>query len=291
MAQGAVPIRESVGAALRFSRENLRFIVIVAALGAVATTLISAIGIAAPALVPLVSLGTALVQTFVYAAFTGCALFGAPAVRNRWPADGGRVWAAMVVIAFLMFIVLVVVTIPVMIMLMVGPLASYVPELTRAGRDEAAVMAVMTRFVEEKPGAILAVMLFYAAIWFVLTSRLYLAAPATVDQRRILTFETWAWTKGATLRIIAARLMLLLPANILVGALGYLIGRLVGVNTLSPGAAAIAANPLGLIVYTLVASFITYALYLALEAGLSTSLYQGLKPAAARTATRGSTDL
>jgi len=127
------------------------------------------------------------------------------------------------------------------------------------------------------------VTLFYGAVWMLLTSRLYLAAPASVDQRRVLSLETWAWTKGSVLRITAARLLLLAPANILVGAIGHLIGRALGMNTLDPAsvAALAAANPAGYLVYILIAAFLSFALFSSLEAGLSSYLYRGLKPAGA----------
>jgi hypothetical protein len=60
-----------------------------------------------------------------------------------------------------------------------------------------------------------------------------------------------------------------------------LIGRLVGINTLDPASisAAVAANPIGVLGFDLVRSFIILALYAPLEAGLSAYLYRGLKPA------------
>jgi hypothetical protein len=279
---GNVPIRESVGAALRFSRENVRFIALVAGAGALATTAFSGLAMAAPVLGLFASLGSSLAHAAVYAALVGAFLRGPAEARGRWLADGWRVFAAMAVIGFFLFIVFFVLSIPVMIILFAGPMAPYVADLQSAAADQAAVMAVMTRFAEENPGALLAVTLFYSAVWLLLTSRLYLAAPASVDAGRILTFETWKWTQGATLRIIGARLLLLAPANILSGALGYLAGRLVGVDAFNPASAAAAAtsNPAGFLFYVLVAGFISFALYSALEAGLSSYIYRGLKPAA-----------
>jgi hypothetical protein len=152
-------------------------------------------------------------------------------------------------------------------------------DLEGAGSNPDQVMRVMTRFADEQPGVMLAVALFYGVIWFLLTSRLYLAAPATVDQQRVRAFDTWKWTRGATLRIIGARLMLLVPANIFVGALSYIVARLLGVDPLDPAAAA--GNWIGLVLDAFVGSFITFALYLSLEAGLSSALYRALKPAPA----------
>jgi hypothetical protein len=73
--------------------------------------------------------------------------------------------------------------------------------------------------------------------------------------------------------------MLLLPANIFVGAVGHLIGRLVGVNTLDPSTATAVAqsNPIAYIVFVFVAGVLSLGLYSALEAGLSTALYGSLK--------------
>ena len=129
--------------------------------------------------------------------------------------------------------------------------------------------------------ALLLTFLFYAILWFALTSRLYLAAPASAEQGRILTFETWSWTKGQTLRITAARLMLLAPAYVLVSALSLLIGRAVGIDILNPMTAAevAQANSLLYLGFVFVSGLINLALYTALEAGLSIYLYRGLKPA------------
>jgi hypothetical protein len=292
MAEAAGLIRESVGAALRFSRENARFIAVVGGVGALVMALLALLGLVAQPVSLITSVASGVAQAFAYAALTGAALFGASEARRRWLREGGRLWAAMVIVGFFLFIVFFVISIPVMMVLAVGPLAAYRDELTSAGANQAEVMAVMTRFAEENPGVMIAVFAFYCAAWLLLSSRLYLAAPATVEQERVSTFETWAWTRGSTLRIVGARLMLLLPANIFVGALGYLAGRLVGVDTLNPTAsvATVAANPLGFAFYVFVATFLSLALYSALEAGLSATLYRALKPAAAESAVRGSTD-
>jgi hypothetical protein len=75
--------------------------------------------------------------------------------------------------------------------------------------------------------------------------------------------------------------MLLIPAYILMFALTTLLGRVFGFNMLDAGSlqAAVSANPVGLIVFEFVSSFVVLALYASLEAGLSSYLYRGLKPA------------
>jgi hypothetical protein len=281
MAAGAVPIRESVGAAFRFVRENVRFVGIAALIGATGAVIITGVSLAAPQAGIVAAVASGLVQAFVYAALIGCALFGAAAAGSRWRTDGWRVWAAMVVVGFFLCIVMFVLTIPVSIILAVGPLAPYAAELQRVGGDQQAVLRIMMEFVQQNPTAILIVFLFYSIVWFLLTSRLYLAAPASVEAGRMLTFETWSWTKGAVLRITAARLLLLAPAYILAGAVGHLIGRMFGIDTLDAATivATARANPAGMLVFEFLRSLIILALYAPLEAGLSSYLYRGLKPA------------
>jgi hypothetical protein len=285
MAEGAVPIRESVGAAFRFVRENTRFVGIAAVFGALGAVIITGVGLAVPQVGVVAAVASGLVQAFVYAALVGGALFGSAAASTRWRTDGWRVWAAMVVVGLFLCIVFVVLTIPVSIILAAGPLAPYAADLQRAGGDQDAVLQIMMQFVQQNPTAILLVFLFYSIVWFLLTSRLYLAAPASVEAGRMLTFETWSWTKGSMLRITAARLLLLAPAYILAGAVGHLIGRMFGIDTLDANsiAAVAQANPTGMLAFEFLRSLIIFGLYAPLEAGLSSYLYRGLKPATAPT--------
>lgn len=274
-------VRDCVGAALRFVRENLRFVATAAGVGAVGAGVIAAAAAAVPQVALLTSIASTLLQAFVYAALTSAMLFGAASVRARLASDGGRVWLAMAIVGVLMGIVIFVVSIPVVIALIAGPLGAYSDELQTAGSDQAAVMTVMLRFMQENPVAVLVVTLFFFTIWFLLTSRLYLAAPASVDQKRVMTFETWSWTKGNMLRIVAARLMLLVPAYLLVFALSYLIGYGFGIDPTNAAAIAgvAAANPVAFLMYAAASAFVTFFLYNALEAGLSAAIYSALKPA------------
>jgi hypothetical protein len=281
---GAVPIQESVGAALASVRSNLRFVLTVSLIGAIVLSLVTGLALFVPQVGLLTTVGAMFVRAATYAAFILAAFGFAASAQQRAFSDGLRVWAAMAVVGFFMCIMMFVLLIPGMIALFSGPMAPYVGDLERAGSDQAAVISVMTRFVQEQPGALVGFVLFYAIVWILLTSRLFLAAPASVEAGRILTFETWAWTKGSMLRITAARLMLLGPAYILVAALDYVIAAAAGINAMDPIATAAVAqsNPALFIAYVFATSFITFALYSSLEAGLSTYLYRGLKPAAAQ---------
>ncbi len=274
-AENDLPIRDSVGAALRVSRESWRVVLPLAALGAGAATLLAALALAASPLGLLSFFLATMVQACVYAALLSVALHGAVPPAARLAGDGARVWAAVAVIGFFLFIVFFVLLIVAATVLAAGPLGAYVPELERAGQDQEAVMAVLMRFAREQPAPLLATGLALGAVWLLLTSRLYLAAPASLEQKRILSFDTWSWTKGAMLRICAARLMLLVPANILVSALGFVAGRMVGIDAMAPEAA---GNVAGFLVYTFVAHFMTFGFYAFLEAGLSAAIYRRLRP-------------
>lgn len=281
MAAGAVPVKESVGAALRFVRENWRFVGTVAGIFAAVSTLLALVTLSQPALGIVTMVANGIVQALCYGALTTAALLGVAQVRSRVALDGWRVWSSMVIVGFFMFIVMFAVFMVVGMALFAGPLASYIGDLQGAGADEQRVMEILTRVSQEQPGPLLLAMLFVGAIWLVLTSRLYLAAPASVEAGRTLTFETWKWTQGAVLGISWARLMLLIPAYVLMFAVTTLLGRFFGFDMLNAASLqeAVRANPVGLIVFEFVSSFVVSALYASLEAGLSAYLYRGLKPA------------
>ena len=273
-------VKSSVGEALAFARANLRFIATLAALGAVAVALLSGLSQVVPVLGFALAIFTTIVEAAIYAALIGAMFYGVAAVRERLGADTGRVWAAMAIIGFFLTIVMVVTTVPIVIVLFSGPMAPFVDDIQAAGQDQSAMMQVMAQFAAASPAWIVGVCLVVAAIWFFLTSRLYLSAPASLDQKRILTFETWNWTRGHVLRITGARLMLLTPAYILVNALNMALGQIVGIKLFDPEAtqAFIQANPALFAGYVVVTSFISLFVYLPLEAGLSTALYRKLRP-------------
>jgi hypothetical protein len=268
-------IRDNVGAALRFVRENWRFVLVVAAIAAFAEGVTFFLMGATLSWMLLLGVITAA----AYAALARAALFGPSGVQQSLPADGARVFAAMAVIGFFLTIIFIMLTFVAMSIL----IAPFEAEVKAAGEDQAALMEIMNRAVEGQPGTLAWTIVAGAVIVFLLTSRFYLAAPACVDQKRIVVFESWKWTRGNLLRIIGARLMLFIPALILVGALQSLVALAIGAPGGDPGALAgyAAATPAGFAAFYAAASFLQIAIYSALEAGLSANLYKSLKPPAA----------
>ena len=263
----------------------MRFIALAGTAGAGALTLIGALAMVAPQLGLVTTILSTFVQALVYAALVGAALFGSGAVRVRWLNDGMRVWAAMAIIGFFMFIVMFVAFMVAGIVLVAGPLGPYMQDLQNAGSDSAQVLAVMTRFAEANQITLLALTLFIGGIWLLLTSRLYLAAPASVDQQRILTFETWKWTKGGD-AAHHRREAVAAPARQHFRRRPRTLGRGASLASIRwiPRPPPKPPRPTRLAICSLSSSraLLTFALYSALEAGLSSYLYRGLKPADAR---------
>ena len=276
-----VPVQESVGAALRNLRQHWRIGAAMAAIGALTLAIISSV----TPLVPILAIPLAVLSTFVsaavYAAFTRLSLSGADSVRLAVLSDAWRVWSAMIVVGFFLFIVFVVLALPGLVVMGVILAPRYGEALQSATGDEAASIAVMQRIATENPGLILAYIIFYGLIWLLVTSRLYLSAPATLDAKRVLTFETWPWTKGGMWRITGARLLLLAPAYVLYSALTYLFGLPFGANAADPIALESfgRANGPAFAALSFIGGFLQLGLYVALEAGLSAHLYRGMKPA------------
>lgn len=277
-APGKLPIRDSIGAALRFARGNWRFVLGVAALGAGAHTLALA-GLGSnllwfPALIA--------VSGAVHAVLTRAALSGAPGAASTLAGDTGRTIAAGAIVGFfaaMIVLVLLYVSMGVLI-------APYVDEAKALLEDQAGLRALMERAVREQPAILSWTIGIGALIMLALTSRFYYAAPASIERGRILVFESWRSTKGAMWRVIAARVVLLGPALILVGALQSLAGMVVGVSGADPAAMAARAeaNPLAFVAFYGVAQFLQIAIYTSLEAGLSASLYRAFQQQAPRPA-------
>ena len=265
-------VQDSVGTALHYVRSNWQNIVVIGVIAALAATTVQMIGGLAPNL-PFLTIGVVLLlNALIYAIFVGLALRGQP-LRFIW-SEGVRLFAAMGVIAFFLCIVGFVLAMVGGVILLSGPYASYLPEVSRASGDQAAVNQILMRMWVQNPWPMVALGAFYFAAWFYLTTRLYLAGPATIDRGRILTFETWSWTKHAALKVAGARALLVGPAFVLTFALTYLIGRAAGIDLFNMSAPAPQAG--AAFAFAIVSAFINYCVSDAISAGLSTALYRDL---------------
>ncbi len=273
---GKTPILESASAGLRFAVQNLRATLPVAAIGAIipACATVSAL---APAIAQnvglslLVQVASLLTQAVVYAVFlrTAFAVAGEPAPGGVGRSVGSLL-GAMIAVGFFLFIVCVVLM--VVALIVVGPaVAPYAAQIEAAQTDPAAQAALVQDILRSDPAPFAVLAIAFFVIWMTLTSRLYLAAPASVGEGRVRSFETWPWTKGNMLRIIAARLALIIPLAIVVAIVQSLLQTILGVGDFARAFAT-----------AYVVHIATFALLWAAEAGLSAYLYRGLRQAPAQ---------
>lgn len=282
---GKVPLLESLQAALAFARTNF-------AAFAPGAALVALIAVAPNVLAAQAMAGNDIAGTALGMALMGAigAVFYAATLRRAMelPAatpnvlglsfggDELRLIAAMAVVGFFLFIVFTVGMIPA-IAVFAFAIAPFTKDLQNAGNDQAAVAAILQRAIESNPSVFLGLMLGYGFLWMALTSRLYLAAPATVADKAIRSFETWAWTKGNMLRIIGVRIMLLVPAFFAASLIQSAAATALGLSGPNLQAALAAAQPAALLV-TFVGGFASLLLYSLMEAGLSAYLHRGLRP-------------
>lgn len=281
MTNPVTPARDSVGAALRFVRLQWRRIGLIALVAAAAAAAINLASLGAGAPLSLViALVSTLIQAGIYAALLGASL--APsAPPMSIVGNTGRVWAAMLIVGFVLVLAMLVLALPLGVVL--GPyLQPYAQQIVAAHGDQAAFMPLLERFSEQQPGVFLGIFFAVAAVWLLLSSRFFLAAPASVDAKRIQTFETWPWTKNNMLRITVARIVLLGPALVFAQTLSILSARALGFDMLQGGdiAAFAARNPAAFIAFSFAQQFVLVLVYNSLEAGLAASFYKALKPAA-----------
>lgn len=267
-------IRDSVGAALRFVREDWRLVFSVAAAAALAQGLVLMLG---ANLIWFVVLITAMVVA--HTAIVSGALGVPRPFWSRLGGDASRVGIALLLIGFALAILALMGAFVAMSVL----IAPYSEQVKAAGEDQAAISAIVDRALTEQPHVMTTMMVITFVVVFLLTTRFYLAAPASIDRGRVTVFSSWKLTQGNFLRIAGARLLLLAPAFIFVSALQSLVALGLGAPAGDPFAMmAWARSNLGSFqVFYTVSLFLQISFFLSLEAGLSAHLYKALKPPAA----------
>ncbi len=276
---GKVPIFQCASAAVSAWRAGLRALLPSAGLMGVAATVLSLlIGPSAIASNPgaLVSLSAAMLgPTALYYAAAMRGAFGQGYGVNRDVVrDGLAVFTGVGVVGFFLLLALIATNLAANAILF----APFVEELQAAGEDPAVMQNVAERIVTENPEGVALVFALFAAITMLLTSRLYLAGPESVAAHRGRSFETWTWTKGNLLRIIAVRLVLLVPAYALSVLAGFVVaGPVVALLSGAGNAPSAPAVAVGLGIVT----FLMALVHQGLEAHVCVVLHKGLRPTSA----------
>ncbi|MEQ1618605.1 MAG: hypothetical protein ABL883_09715 [Terricaulis sp.] len=262
-------MRASVGAALRFVREEWRLVLLVAGIGAVAQALaLAALG--ATLSWPVAFL---LIAIAGHAALTRATLSGSARVQLNLAGDTLRTLGCVAIVGLFAAIVFIVV----LYLAMSALIAPYMEQAKAAGENEAALRAVLETAIAAQPDLLRWIGLAGAVIIFALTSRFFFAAPLSIERGKVLAFQSWAATRGYLLKIMLARFVLLAPALTLAGALQSIAGVGAGVPVGDPILIIQRAfsNPL----FWGALQFLQIAVYGALEASLSAHLYRRLAPA------------
>lgn len=260
-------IRDTVGAALRFVRENVRFVVTVAAVAALGQAVLLPFG---PNLAWMA--GVLIAVLIAHTVLTTAALGAKPTEGIQ--ANAGRVGLAMLLVG----LVLAIIFIMLMFTAMSFIIAPYQAEVQAAGENQAAVQAIVERALQEQQHIMSYAMFAGAVIAFLVTTRFYLVVPATIERKRISVFDSWRMTRGNFLRIIGARLLLLGPAFIFASALQALLATVVGAPTSDPVQMLqyAQANLLGFAIFYTLSIFLQIVIYSVLEAALSAKIYRKL---------------
>jgi hypothetical protein len=280
---GKVPIQKSIIAALDGWRTDLPGLLPYAlGTGVFAAALSFAMMPLLTGQNPLTALGfqalLALGASLFFARAMAPGLGRAGATFNQIVANALSVYGAILIVGFFMTLVIGVAMMPGVAVLGLV-MVPYQAQLEAAGSDFSAQLPILQEVAKANPEVMIGLALVYGFIWLALTSRFYLAAPASAEANRPLSFETWRLTQGNMLRIMAARLGLLIPAFMLMVVLSTALVSLLGVPQTELGQAVPMPNPLVYAAAQGISMFVSSLFYSALEARLSAFLYQGLKPA------------
>jgi hypothetical protein len=276
------PARDAIGAALLFVRSRWRLVLTAAGVFALAQT--AAVLLTGPSLIWMVVVIGGFAT--VHALFTNAAL-GAADARQDLPGHAGRLTLGMGLIGLFGFIVMLMVVFVAMSFLV----APYAAEIEAVRENEAAVREITERAIAAQPDLMMWFLVLGGVLLFVLTARFFLAAPATVDRKRVLVFESWPMTRGSFLRIVAARIVLLGPALVFAGALHAIVASLLGAPADPAGQMAfIQSSRMNFAFVYGSALFFQTAVYGALEAALSANFYKLLNGRAPPPVAQGSTD-
>lgn len=131
--------------------------------------------------------------------------------------------------------------------------------------------AITLALGEAGSAALLLFIMLVFAIFILIAARLSMVNAATVGERRIVIFQTWSWTRGNVLRVIAALILTFLPVIMINNLIGSVA---IAIMQSMPGAGE--SIPL-LVMASFVVSFATSMTSIPTIA-LGATLYKGLRP-------------
>lgn len=281
-----VPILECVRASWLFLFENWRLFLPAAALVAAISQigLVLSFGMAPADGQPQSALQGPLVDILIYTPVAIASLFFAAAVLRKavrdefigrtglvFGPDELRLLGVMLAMACL-YLPLAGLVVFVLAITVFGRIATSPEALEALLADSEALNNAITLALGETGSAALSLfIMIIVAIFILIAARLSMVNAATIGERRIVIFQTWSWTRGNVLRVIAALILTFLPViliNNLVGSIAIALMQAM------PGASE--SVPL-LLLASFAVSFVTSMTSIP-PLALGATLYKGLRP-------------
>ena len=202
------------------------------------------------------------------------------AVRNEFIAPTGLAFRAdetrlLGVSAGLLCVVLPFVALVYLVMTfgVLARLASTPAELERVLNDpEALSTALETALGPAGSAAFLLFVVFLMVVAAYTATRLFMINAATIGERRIVMFQTWAWSRGNIFRMLLAMIMTWLPATLIEGAIYNVAAG--SLNALVTEQNALISIPIFRVATTFVAAMLSIP-----PIALGAIIYKGLRPA------------
>ena len=160
-------------------------------------------------------------------------------------------------------------------------MSTQVPDLTAVENDPVALQAVIEQYFATPGGAVTALVLIALTglPLLYIAARLVTFPAATLQRKRIMIFETWSWTKGSVLSVMAAMLLTLAPLWVLNWVGMWVASAVTGLPMVFVGLSTgeIVLNPMMGFVHGFIAGIFNIPITIA-AAGLSAFMYQGFEP-------------
>jgi hypothetical protein len=138
---------------------------------------------------------------------------------------------------------------------------------TMLADPEAMNEAIIQALGENGAAALSLFIIFVFALFVLLATRLYMINAATIGEKRIVLFQTWSWSRGNILRMIAAMILTVLPVMLIDSVIVDLLRALV------PPAAGV----IPIFIVSAIASFIAAMTTIPVVV-LGAIFYKGLRP-------------
>lgn len=153
------------------------------------------------------------------------------------------------------------------------------PDLEAIAQNQRAVEQYLTEFLATPTGWVFSAMMFLMVGFPLLyiSARLVNFPVATLVHKKVMIFETWAWTRDQVWRVIGAILLASVPAALITFLGAWLAETLTGISVFAGASALADASPLSGFIFGLIRSLFSIPMSL-IGAALAVYMYRGFEP-------------